>query len=76
MEFLTERNDNAILFPRPGDGAIVRISPPSLTWLPAEGASSYRVEIRRDSGEVVYEKDVGRDPVHLPDQTLEPGTYT
>ena len=76
MKFFAERINDAMLFPRPGDGAVVQISPPGLAWLPAEGASSYRVEIRNDSGMLVYEKTAGSDPVHLPHQSLEPGTYT
>ena len=75
MVFLTEKSRDAMLFPRPLDGATVQISPPGLTWLPAEGADGYRVEIRRDGGGLVYEKNVGSDPVHLPDQVLEAGGY-
>lgn len=76
MKFLTNRNNDTMLFPRPVDGAVVQISPPGLTWLPAEDASGYRVEIRNSSGALVYEKDVGDAPAHLPDSVLEEGDYT
>ncbi|HIE27466.1 TPA: DUF4962 domain-containing protein, partial [Candidatus Poribacteria bacterium] len=76
MKFLTERINDAMLFPRPGDGEVVQISPPGLAWLPAEGAANYRVEIRNDAKTLVYENTVGSDPVHLPGRVLEPGAYT
>ncbi len=76
MRFMTERTDNAILFPCPADGATVEVTPPGLAWLPAAGASGYRVEVRDRRGTLVYEKATGSDPVHLPDRVLEPGAYT
>jgi len=76
MRFLTERTEDAMLFPRPEDGAVVGISPPGLTWLPAKGASGYRVEIRESGGALVYEGCAQGAPVHLPDRVLEPGIYT
>jgi len=76
MGFLTERTDNAMLFPRPVDGATVEISPPGLAWLPADGASSYRVEISDAAGGTVHDADTGPHPVHLPDRVLEPGEYS
>jgi len=75
MEFLKEKSRDSMLFPRPGDDQVVQISPPGLAWLPAEGAGGYRVEIRKAGGDVVYEKDVGVHPVHLPDRVLPPGDY-
>ena len=75
MRFLTEKARDAMLFLRPLDGMVVRISPPGLAWLPAEGASGYRVEIQSRNGLMVYEKTIGSDPVHLPNQVLEPGDY-
>jgi len=76
MKFLTDRINDAMLFARPADGAVVQISPPGLTWLPAEGASSYRVEIRNSNRAAVYKKNTGSNPVHLPDEVLQPGDYT
>lgn len=67
---------NAILFPRPGDGAVVEISPPPLAWLPLEGTVNYRVEIEDTTGVKAYERIVGHDPVHLPDRVLAPGAYS
>ena len=69
IKFLTERTNDAMLFPRPGAGEVVQISPPGLAWLPAEGASNYRVEIQNSSGALIYEKTSGNNPVHLPDQS-------
>lgn len=76
MKFLAERNRDSMLFPRPADGMLIQISPPGLAWLPADEASGYRVEIKNSNGALVYEKTIGRDPVHLPDQVLESGKYT
>ena len=75
MVFLTEQGER-MLFPCPYDGATVEITPPGFAWLPAEGASGYRVEIRDGGGSMVYEKAMGSDPVHLPDRALAPGSYT
>ena len=75
MDFLTEKSSDRMLFPRPLDGIDVNITPPGLAWLPAEGAADYRVVVHKAGGGLVYEKNVGADPVHLPDQVLEPGDY-
>ena len=75
MRFLTERERDQMLFPRPADGAVVDISPPGLAWLPAQGAGGYRVEIRDSGGDLVYQKDVGTEPIHLPDRVLDAGAY-
>ncbi len=75
MRFLTERDRDQMLFPRPADGSAVDISPPGLAWLPAKGAGGYRVEIRDANGALVYQKDVGTEPIHLPDRVLGPGEY-
>lgn len=75
MDFLSEKSSDRMLFPRPLDGIEVNITPPGLAWLPAEGAANYRVEVRKAGGGLVYEKEVGDDPVHLPDQVLGAGDY-
>ena len=75
MRFLTERDRDQMLFPRPADGAVVDISPPGLAWLPAQGAGGYRVEIWDSSGDLIYQKDIGTEPIHLPDRVLDPGAY-
>jgi len=75
MAFLEGKSSDRMLFPRPLDGIAVNISPPGLSWLPAEGAAAYRVEVTRAGGGLIYEKEVGADPVHLPDQVFEPGDY-
>ena len=75
MKFLTDKTRDSMLFPRPLDGVTVQITPPGLAWLPAEDASGYRVEIRKDGGGLVYESTIGADPVHLPDKVLDPGSY-
>ena len=76
MAFLTERTEDAMLFPRPEDGAVVGISPPGLTWLPAADALGYQVEICDEGGTRVYEGRAVGTSVHLPDRVLAPGTYT
>lgn len=64
------------LFPCPADGSEAGVNPPGFAWWRAEGAASYRVVIRGDSGRTVYEADQLKDPVHLPVRTLPPGDYT
>ena len=73
-EFLTEKSSGSMLFPRPGDGAELPISPVGLAWLPCPAATDYRVDIF-GVGERVYSRNVGKDPVHLPDRVLPSGDY-
>lgn len=75
MEFLKEQSRDSMLFPRPLDGAEVKITPPGFAWMPAKGASTYRIEIHKKDGGLVYNKIIGKDPGHLPDVVLEPGKY-
>ncbi len=75
MEFLKERKEG-MLFPYPKDGETVLISPPGFAWLPAENASSYRIVVRSIKGDKIYEKEVGSDPEHLPDEVFKSGEYT
>jgi len=74
-EFLKEKSSYRMLFPRPGDGAELSISPVGLAWLPCPAAADYRVDIFADSGNRLYSRNVGKDPVHLPDQVLPSGGY-
>ena len=74
MEFLKERTEG-MLFPQPKDGETVQISPPSFTWLPANGATNYRIIIKKSNKEKIYEKEVENDPIHLPDIVFKPGKY-
>jgi len=74
-EFLKEKSSGSMLFPRPGDGAELPISPVGLAWLPCPAAADYRVDIFAERGARVYSKNVGRDPVHLPDRVLPSGEY-
>jgi len=74
--FLTQKTSDRMLFPRPHDGAEVKISPVGLAWLPCPGAVGYRVEILDAGGQRVYSKNAGKDPVHCPDRVLPPGRYT
>ncbi len=76
VAFLTRKTSDQMLFPRPQDGAELRISPVGLAWLPCPQAASYRVEIFDKGRPRVYRKNVGADPVHCPDQVFPPGTYT
>lgn len=75
-EFLKEKSSDNMLFPRPGDGAKLPISPIGLAWLPCPAAEDYRVEIFAAGADRVYSRDVGKDPVHLPDRVLPAGSYT
>jgi len=69
-------SQNTVVFPQPLDGAIIQISPPAFTWEPVAGAFDYRIEIKDDHEELVYQKVVGRDPVHLPNKILPSGHYS
>ncbi len=74
-EFLKSKSSDRMLFPRPGNGAELAISPVGLAWLPCPSAADYRVEISSKSGKRLYSKNVGKDPVHLPDRVFPPGSY-
>jgi len=63
------------LFPQPADGAEASINPPGFGWWRAPGAAGYRLVIR-GSGKTIYRSPALKDPVHLPDRTLAPGSYT
>ncbi len=75
-EFLKQKTSDGMLFPRPHDGAELRISPVGLAWLPCPKGAGYRVEMSDKGGRSVYRKDVGADPVHCPDRVFPAGTYT
>ncbi|MHC4226961.1 MAG: DUF4962 domain-containing protein, partial [Planctomycetota bacterium] len=75
-EFLKEKSSDNMLFPRPGDGAELAISPVGLAWLPCPAAADYRVDIFTGDGDRVYSRNVGKDPVHLPDRVFPSGDYT
>ena len=74
-EFLTKRSSGRMLFPRPANGAELPISPVGLAWLPCPAAADYRVEIFEKNGSRIYYKNVGKDPVHLPDRVFPAGDY-
>jgi hypothetical protein len=69
-------SQNTAVLPKPLDEAIVQISPPAFTWGPVAGASHYRIEIKNDHEQVIYEKILGTDPVHLPDRIFPSGRYS
>lgn len=73
--FLQQQASNSMLFPRPDDHAVCTITPVGLAWLPCPGAASYRVDISSERGTRVYIRDVGRDPVHVPDRVFASGAY-
>ena len=74
-QFLTERSSGRMLFPRPADGARLPITPVGLAWLPCPKAADYRVEIFDKDGSRIYTRQVGKDPVHLPDRVLPSGDH-
>jgi len=74
-QFLTERSSGRMLFPRPTDGARLPITPVGLAWLPCPKAADYRVDISHKNGSQIYTRQVGKDPVHLPDRILPAGDY-
>ncbi|MDP2684521.1 MAG: DUF4962 domain-containing protein [bacterium] len=74
MKFIKKRSDK-MLFPFPENGQVIDITPPGLSWMPATKAKNYKVVILTSEHEIIYEKDVGGDPVHLPDLILPPGNY-
>ncbi len=74
-EFLAQKTSDRMLFPRPRDGAELRISPVGLAWLPCPKATGYRVEMFDAGGHSVYRQDVDADPVHCPDRVFPAGTY-
>ena len=75
-DFLKEKTSDRMLFPRPRDGAELKISPVGLAWLPCPSAVDYRVDIFEKDGRRLYSKNVGKDPVHCPDRVFPSGSYT
>jgi hypothetical protein len=73
--FSRDRPRGNMAIPRPVDGENVAINPPGFVWNPAEGASSYRIEICDSQGQEIYATHSITDPLHLPDQKLSPGGY-
>jgi len=74
--FLKEKSSGSMLFPRPRDGAELKISPVGLAWLPCPKAASYRVDIFNEGGRRQYSQNVGKDPVHCPEHVFPSGPYT
>jgi len=74
--FLKGRSSGRMLFPRPRDGAELPISPVGLAWLPCPAAADYRVDIFEKNGNLIYSRNVGKDPVHLPDRVFPSGDYS
>ena len=74
LEFLRERTEGMVI-PRPEPGIAVDVSPPGFVWLPAQGATDYRLRIQSGAGSSVYEALTGSDPLHRPDKVLPPGPY-
>jgi len=62
-----------MLFPRPGDGAELPISPVGLAWLPCPAAADYRVDIFEKNGNRIYSLNTGKNPVHVPDRAFPAG---
>lgn len=75
MKFLKKREEG-MLFSQPKNRKVIQMSPPGFTWLPAEGAINYQIVIKKANGEKIYEKEVGNDPVHLPDKIFKSGKYS
>lgn len=75
ISFLKDKTRQSMLFPRPIDGHSLNVSPPGFCWYPAPGASDYIIRILEDPGKILYEKNTGIGPVHLPDIVLGPGNY-
>ena len=76
LEFLRKKTSDRMLFPRPHDGAEVKISPVGLAWLSCPSAVAYRVDIFDEGGRRAYSGNAGKDSVHCPDRVLSSGTYT
>ena len=76
MQFPTSPNSPKVLFPHPPDGAIITVSPPHFAWFPVTGAEGYRIEASNSQGEVIYQRDIGKIPVHVPDITWSAGSYS
>lgn len=74
--FLKQKSSGGMLFPRPHDGAEVKISPVGLAWLPCPSAESYRVMIFDKDRNQIYTSNAGNDPVYCPSSVFPPGKYT
>ena len=71
---LQQRTANGQLFPSPAPGSLVEETPPVFAFLPEEGVSLYRVEVRNAAGKIVYEGETDRNFL-VPEDVLPPGQY-
>ena len=62
---------------RPGDNKLVALNPPSFSWRPQKGASSYELQIAKTSSfeDLVYDRKKWPYNVHTLSRVLAPGKY-
>lgn len=75
MKFPLKRSSVKENFPFPPEGASVEETPPTLIWVPVEGAKSYRVQVWNARGEAVADTVVSRH-FYFDRMPWEPGEYT
>ncbi|MHC4995928.1 MAG: DUF4962 domain-containing protein, partial [Planctomycetota bacterium] len=65
-------------FSRPIDGEVSGVTPPGFSWWRAapDGQVKYRLTIKKEGGGIAYASPLIDDPVHVPNRTLDTGSYT
>jgi len=74
MMLSQERTKGMLLFPSPRPGETMYETPPSLSWLKAEGVSRYRVVIADENGKELWCAETTKNAA-VPDKILQPGNY-
>ncbi|MGB2867885.1 MAG: DUF4962 domain-containing protein [Bacteroidota bacterium] len=77
FKFPVVRPDNGNIN-RPGDGEVLTVSPPGFCWWRAgeRGRVSYRLHVFDDHKNEVCTSGFLDDPAFIPENVLQPGTYT
>ncbi|HKW96164.1 MAG TPA: DUF4962 domain-containing protein [Bryobacteraceae bacterium] len=67
------RPEELIAYPQ--DGQQMAVNPPGFRWMPCDGARSYRLEVRTESGRPVLSTDPQPSTAYPPYRKLAPGRY-
>jgi hypothetical protein len=65
-----------VILKQPGNGSIVTTTTPTFEWYPVDGATKYKLEVKRDTidGQKLFEVEVSQTSF-TPTALLNPGTY-
>ena len=69
-----ERTKGIHLFPTPRPDETMYETPPAFCWLKIPGISQYRIVVKNENGETIWEAETNKNAA-VPDFALEPGKY-